>query len=219
MSLVTIDGADVLEAAIVVPRLGVPTFQAAVLERDAPRAGGIEVALGSQTWKARIKRSGAYSGRFVLHAVGGAGGLATLLSPKAYQGVPVRIPLTDIVQGAGEVLSPLSTAGVVDAFLGNWTRVEQGAGFALAALLARAGRPSWRILSDGSLWVGTETWPAAAMQRWTVVGEGPHRGVVELVSTDPLVLPGETFDERKVSVVEHRVTSRGLRTRLSLEDA
>jgi hypothetical protein len=218
VSLVTIDGAGVLEAAIVVPRIGVPTFQASLLERDAPAGPSISVALGSQTWKASVTRAGAHAGRYVLNAVGGAGGMSTLLAPKAYQGVPVRIPLEDIVKGAGEALAASSSPALLGTYLGNWIRIEQGAGFALAALLARIGRPAWRVLADGSLWVGSETWPATKLARWTVTGEGPHRGILDLVSTDPVVLPGETLEGRKVSVVEHRVTARGPRTRLSLED-
>lgn len=221
MSFVSIAGQDaqVLVASISLPRIGVPQFVLSIAgELELPEA--IEIRVGeSLSWKATVRRQGHESARTLVRAVGGAGKLTTELAPRAYQGVPVRIPLEDVAKEAGERLSPRCDPGVLGAFLGKWVRIRQSASFALAALLVSAGGPAWRIVADGTLWVGVEAWPETKMRDFTVLAEAPHRGMVELVSLEPSVLPGEAFEGRPVSVVEHLFSDRRLRTRLYLEEA
>jgi hypothetical protein len=217
--------AHVDEAALTIPRIGVPQLSASIAgEITVPPRITFEVG-SALSWSATVTRQGVDGGRTFVRAVGGAGAMATVLEAKAYQGVPVRIPLEDLVREAGETLSPTASAAVLGLFLGRWTRCRQSAAFALAGLLASAGRvstqgaPGWRILPDGTLWVGHETWPETKLESYTVVAEAPHRGSVDILALEPAVFPGETFEGRRVSVVEHRFSSRRLVTRLFLENA
>jgi hypothetical protein len=216
--------AHVEEAAITIPRIGIPQLSASLAgEVTVPPSITFEVGSGL-SWSATVTRQGVDSGRTFIRAVGGAGRMATILAAKAYQGVPVRIPLEDLVREAGETLSPTASAVVLGLFLGRWTRCRQSAAFALAGLLASAGRvsahgvPSWRILADGTLWVGHETWPETKLEGRTLLAEAPHRASVDLLALEPAVFPGETFDGRRISVVDHRFSSRRLMTRLFLEN-
>jgi hypothetical protein len=218
VSAITVNDLPALEGAITIPRVGVPTLTASLLERDAP-GKTVTVRIGSSSWVMTVTRSGAHGGRRFVHAVGGAAGLSAIVPPKSYRGVPLRIPLADLAQGVGERLSPASSAAILGLVLPAWIRFEQPAARALHALLGAAGSPAWRILPDGTLWVGVETWPATRLEAYTTIAEGPHRGVVELVAMDPTIAPGETFEGRKVSGVEHRIVARRLRTILHMESA
>jgi hypothetical protein len=224
IGLAVID-AHVEEAALTIPRIGIPQLSASLAgEVTVPPRITFEVGSGL-SWSATVTRQGFDGGRTFFRAVGGAGRMSTILEAKAYQGVPVRIPLEDLVREAGETLSSTASAAVLGLFLGRWTRCRQSAAFALAGLLASAGRlstqgaPSWRILADGTLWVGHETWPETKLEGRTLLAEAPHRASVDLLALEPAVFPGETFDGRRISVVDHRFSSRRLITRLFLENA
>jgi hypothetical protein len=217
--------AHVDEAVITIPRIGVPQLSASIVGAvTLPERITLEVGEGL-SWEATVTRQGVDGERTFVRAAGGAGRMASILEAKSYQGVPVRIPLEDIVRDAGETLSPTASAAVLGLFLGRWTRVRQSAAFALAGLLASAGRlssqgaPSWRILADGTLWVGHETWPETRLEGWTLLAEAPHRGSVDIVALEPAVFPGETFGGRRISIVEHRLSARRLMTRLFVEGA
>jgi hypothetical protein len=216
VSYLRVNGLPALEAAITIPRLGVPSFDLS-LAGEGPASGPIEVELGELVWKGTVRRSGMARGITTLRAVGGAGGLTRVLEPRSYQGAPVRIPLTDIARDAGETLSAACDPAPLGIVLPKWSRFQQSASFALAALLSQAGSPAWRVLADGAIWVGAETWPETKLEDATIVGESPHRGSLDLFAPTPAVFPGETFEGRRVSVVEHRVSDRRLVTRLWLE--
>src|ERR1035437_4017416 len=107
MALATINGLDVLEARLHLPREGRWWADLAVDTDDAgARQGAAVIQLGEAlTLKGTTVRAGAYAGSVTLQVVGGSAGLMKVIQPKAYQGVPLRIPLQDALTEVGEVLA------------------------------------------------------------------------------------------------------------------
>ena len=222
MALLTANGVPVVRATIIRPRIGVWHADLEVDAADAAGfAGPVELSLydGAIVLSGTARRSGQTRNTVYVRVVGGADGLGGELPARGYQNVPLRIPLADVLSAAGETLSPASDAGVLATSLAFWARGQMSAGKALTALLAAAGAPSWRILADGTLWVGPETWPAARLQGYDLLREDPHLGRWEIGCDVPLVEPGQVLDGHRVSSVEIRVTPDKVRILLLLEDS
>src|SRR4051812_35112985 len=122
MALATLNGLGVLEARIHLPREGCWWADVAV-DVDDPAAvrGAATLAAGEAlTLRGTTVRAGLHAGSVTLQLVGGAGGLHRELAPKAYQGVPLRLPLQDALSEVGEVLAPTSDASVLGVLLTKW---------------------------------------------------------------------------------------------------
>jgi hypothetical protein len=218
VSYATLNGRGVYWGELRIPRIGAWDGDFGVAREGAENvSGAVEIRIGSRTWKGTARRSGENKGVLHVRVVGGAGGLASVLPAKAYQGVPVRIPLEDLLREAGETLAATSDAATLGVVLSKWNRREGHAGMALASLLEASGA-SWRVLADGSVWIGPETWPAASLVDYGYVEQAPGAGAIEIIATDPTVYPGEMFRDQRVSVVTHRLDGRRIRTRILTEE-
>jgi hypothetical protein len=70
---------------------------------------------------------------------------------------------------------------------------------------------NWRILSDGTLWVGTESWPTAS-GAFTVISQNPADASWFLGVDFPFVLPGTQLDGvGQVGRVEHQIEPSKIR--------
>jgi hypothetical protein len=129
--------------------------------------------------------------------------------------VPLRIPLVDVLTDAGELLSTSADSAILSTTFPAWSRMSTGAGTSLAALVAAAGA-TWRVLTDGTVWVGVESWPTSTMKADAIsyMPEASRRVVATLL---PTILPGQVYDGEHVSVVQHVLTSRSIRTILHVE--
>lgn len=214
MSLAKANGAGVVKAVIALPRVGAWHADLEIDSADASRfekAIELTVGDGALSFKGTAFRGGVYGGRVVVRVVGGAGGLGKELEPKAYRQIPAKIPLTDILDGAGEKLAGTSDSGALGTELPFWSRPKSIAGLALTNLLA-ALEMTWRVLTDGTLWVGSETWPAAKVKNPHITHQAPDDGRVDLGSDLPSLLPGTTFLDRKVSRVVHHLDPKDVHT-------
>jgi hypothetical protein len=67
---------------------------------------------------------------------------------------------------------------------------------------------TWRVLPDGSIWWGEESWPAstAAPESYTVVDQRPEWGLVLAAAVDALVaLPGQTWEGGRVGAAVYSI--------------
>ncbi len=89
----------------------------------------------------------------------------------------------------------------------------------LAALLQAApAGTAWRVLPNGKVWVGAESWPDSGVD-YEELGELPHELRMEITTEAPTLLPGTSLGGRHVSYVEHRIDSSSLKTLVLLEAA
>jgi hypothetical protein len=220
VSAVTVNGLPALSAEITVPRVGVWHADVSLARSGEATtlAGAVALELGNTSWRGTVRRAGENRGVITARIVGGADGLAKDVPARAYQGVPVRLPVAELLSEVGEVLAATSDAGILGAVLQQWSRSAGSAGAAFGALLEIAGAPAWRVLPDGTVWIGTEAWAPSALSDYTYLSNAPGTGFVEIIAWDPQVYPGEVFRERRVSAVTHRWNAQQLRTRVWFED-
>jgi hypothetical protein len=224
VAFATLNGVPVFHGVICIPRVGAWTADLSV-DRDQAVTGACTLAIdGGLTLVGQADRSGVWLGTARLQVVGGANGLRKTARPQHYRQTTLRAVLADLLATAGERLAASSVAATLALSLPHWTTIGQPVGRMVAALLEDARLPAataWRVLPDGTLWVGQETWPDSGLVNLTDyqdLAEAPEEGTVELGVEAPRLLPGTTLGGRRVSYVEHRLSGEGARTCLWLED-
>jgi hypothetical protein len=209
MASLAANGCPVLVCRISMPLTGA---WVADLELDAETAptGALTIEQGALRFVGTVIRSGVIGGRAHVRMVGGAGGLRKTVPAQSYQKVPLRIPLRSALADVGETLSLSVSSGLLDKQLDHWTRAEGPAGTAVARILDEVGA-SWRVLADGTVWAGEETWPTQRVAA-EPLDPDPVLGTFTIAPDVFDLRPGVTFLGRKVSRVEHSAENGKLRT-------
>lgn len=217
--LITANDIRVTAGEILMPRIG--AWHADILP-DATSAAALVgpvviVVGGSVTFRGTAFRTGSFRERVGVRVVGGAGGLHTVVTPTQRRGVTVGRILTGLLAEGGETLSPLSTTSILNTPMTAWAPRAGSLADAIGHLLDTATPgAAWRVLDDGTVWVGTETWlPTTANVQ--VLDEALTDGS-QLVATDlPTLRPGTTLDGRRISAVVHRFEPERVRSSLWYE--
>lgn len=216
MSHTTLNDAPVVVGRLTLPRQGVWHADLMVDAPEAPK-GAVTLRVGQKlTLQGTVLHANVFAGRVRCRIVGGAGRLATEVAPKFYAGCPRRLPLTDLCEATGErIAAGTDKAFLDDVLTPSWTRVRGPAASALARLTEGW---SWRILPDGSLWVGQERWPeATGMADLVVLEDDEQRGRLVLATEAPELLPGQTLLGRRVSDIEITIEPEQLRVEATLD--
>jgi hypothetical protein len=211
MADVTLAGVAVVSGDLILPLVG---NCSAHLHADAPVSEGRAVLrwLGTDL-QGTILRAGESEGRTTALWVGGAGGLSEDIPAQPYGATSLRLPLADALAAAGESLSTTSTASALAYQLDSWPRLARAAGAELDALADAAGAV-WRVLPDGSVFFGVDTFAAQAGTDYTLIAED-HGGAWSLIGPDTLaVLPGQTMNGRRAGSVVYTISAEASRARV-----
>ena len=213
--MTTLNGQPLLALHLVIPRVGAWTADVEV-DSDAGPADGAAATLDleGRVWRGTVVRGAAPYGRWSGRIVGGAGGLARELPPVALANTTLRAVLEEALRAAGETIAP--TADTLTAAVARWHRTRAPGSTAIAEVARAAGLP-WRVLADGAVWVGAETWAALIVADVDVMGREPVVGCTELAGEAALdIAPGRTVTLDGVAVrvggVTHRLDGVALRT-------
>jgi hypothetical protein len=151
-----------------------------------------------------------YEGRAPLVVVGGAGGLGKRPMKGAYyvaapSAVEVEKLVHDIATEADEVCPPL---GLIGYRASAWSRLDTESHARALSRIADRFDLGWRILDTGSLWVGVETWPVAALEGQELDVDTDAR-IVRITYRVASARPGTTIDGRRISRVVFTDDGRG----------
>lgn len=227
MGLINVNGKAAFETRICTPRTGV--WHADLLVADTVAIAGaatINVNSGALILNgtALPSRSGVFADTARARVFGGANGMSLTARPNHYNGTSVRGVLDALLAAAGERLSPTADAGILGTGLDAFTVTANPIGQLVSQLLAAAAPgASWRMLADGTLWVGRETWPAAGVDRETyqILEDNAETRSMLIAVDAPMMLVGTTFEGRRVSYAEATVgqAGDGVTMRIWFEDA
>jgi hypothetical protein len=192
----------VIGTNIMLPRVGAWVANLIVNGETIPK-GAMVATLSGVDMPCWIQRCELVQGMQHLRVIGGAGGLAKTAKAKHYRNPTVRHVLTDLARDAGETLSSTCTAAILNQPLNYWTTLALPTGVLLQALADVAGGGClWRILYNGSLWFGTETWPACPADVRIMQQDAPNAS--QVLGTDAQgIWPGTTIAGRRVDLVVH----------------
>lgn len=175
-------------------------------------SGAVTLTVDDQAWTGHMVRSAIDGGQVLSMVAGGTGGWKTTLGARSYVAPSMRTVLQDIATAAGEALSSTIASAVLGTQVPHWTRSEGTTAEALEAVAAKLG-PTYRarVLRDGTLWIGEDTWAAFDLDAIELENNGAHR--YRVFGPEQLDLkPGVTLNGERVAQVEHRVSEDGLRT-------
>ena len=208
MADLEINGVACLTARIAFPRIGRWIADLMVdTEEDITGSARIVSADGVFDLTGTVQRGGVYAANASVRVVGGAGGLDQEVSPVYYSSSPLRVPLTALLAATGERLSPRSDSAILNRFVPAWVRTRGLGGALLASLMDVAGA-DWRMLDDGMVWVGTDTYPDVIVDpvQTDTLHINPSEDHTILTGTPiPPVRPGMTFEGKRVAAVEYHL--------------
>jgi hypothetical protein len=203
------DTRDVARGTLTLPRVG-NWIANLTVNADGPATGSAVATLDGVDMPCHIQKAEMVAGMLDLRLVGGNGGLGKSAQRNHYKGATVRHTFVDLVQGAGEVPSlKASDAAVLNQPLPAWTSLAIPTGELLQALADTAAEllgqdVSWRVLYDGTVWIGAETWPACPADVRILDIDAANSS--QLLGTDALgIWPGTTIGNRRIDSVVHQV--------------
>lgn len=215
-------GNRILETVVRMPRTrewtGNVTIDQLELEAEPPTGAFFFVIDGLEFRCSIIPgRSGrSQGGRTRLRVVGGAGGLAHDLEVRNYSGglTTGKTIIDDILRDAGETLSAESDSTFLAKRVEAWQRVEGPGRLALDRITDKLGC-SWRILRDGTVWIGVDTWPEVEPDG-VVLDDDWGDGSIEIAPDTATMVPGIVVRGQRVEEVIHRLGSTGRTLRTTL---
>lgn len=151
--------------------------------------------------------------------VAGNGNLSQQVQAHSYSatsGVKVGTVVADILRECGEDLSDLSDQEALDKKLPRW-HVSAGTAQQALTRLAEATDCAWRVMRDGTVWFGEESWPEVE-PAGTLTSEEWSQGHIELASETPNMVPGTVYQGQKIEQVTHRYGT-ALRTEIRTASA
>lgn len=212
--MTTLNGLPLLSLSLTIPRVGAWVARALV-DSDVAPTGDAVLELAGRRWSGTVTRGGVELGRWSGTIVGGAGGLSQPLPAVALRNTSLAEVLSESLRDVGELLA--GTSGDLSATVARWHRIEAPAAHTVADVARQAGYV-WRVLADGTVWMGLEAWaPAALPAPVDVLDVDPHLGRWLLAGDGALdATPGTvvTLDGTAVRVgaVEHTLTGSELRS-------
>ena len=172
-----------------------------------------------------VLRSGQSSaGRTFALVAGGNGHLAQAIPPKLpslpYRNATAQIIASQLLTAAGETLSPTSDAGILATRLAFWPRRNDTAA-ALLDDLARKLGCIWRVLPDGSVYLGRDTYADAGLTQplQALDEQDPAHATALYVPHALGPLPGQSYEGRKVGAAHYSIDPDGAFLRLWFHDA
>lgn len=213
-----VDAFAVSSGDLLLPLSGAWTAHLALADEVDPPAGLVALDWQGTTMLGHVVRSGAHDTQVYALVEGGNGGLNTVLPAQEFQSIQVQPVLEQILSNAGERLSPTSTPSVLAHPLARWLR-RQDRVAALLDDLARAAGAGWRVLADGSVWFGKETWAEAAEADWDETHDSdPSYRFADFTPLELGPQPGQSYQKRRIGAVHHELGPDSFSARLYFTD-
>lgn len=224
MSQVRIGNAESLAGSVDMPLVGVWVAEVELGTGEALPAVGDRVRLEvlaadgpGVAYSGTVRDAGEHEGRAQLFIVGGAGGLGRTVAARPYANGETAYNLfADVLRDAGEAMAAsVDAAALRAASVQTWLRAEGTGATALQRIGEHFGL-HWRVLADGTVWMGAEAWPAYS-------GSDPYElsqdraASAGLYADAETLAPGYAREGRKFYRVQHTWTSDGTRARVTFD--
>ena len=181
----------------------------------------IAIGLGENgfTLQGTVRRINTAFDTVFARVVGGGGGLYKPVGPKAYQGATFGLIVNDLLGSVGESLSTTVSADIRQISLPFWTvpkspMFEALANLVIVARVTTATDVNWRVLPDGTIFIGVEQWPQTGMASFDLMSWQPEQLKTTIYTPDPQITPGQIWQSGNVSNVEHVVEPAEIRSKV-----
>lgn len=224
MADITLTGSDGAERACAkgdlwFPYIGNWTALLTLTDADDPPEGIVQLSFHGLSLRGFVVRADQAEALNTVVVAGGAGGLWKKIPAKMYDnGLSVSLIANEIMSDAGESLDPLSTADVLAQPVQQYPRLSDEPQNLLNTLCDTLSAPGtqivWRVLTEGTVFIGTDTWADVAPaysdgsdgkdpQYQLLETDPAHRYYQVIAPVSIAVLPGATFLLGKVGAVRY----------------
>lgn len=210
MSLLELTGIAVVGGILTRPRAGrwVANLE---LEDTPPREGArVDLRGPGLALSGHVARVGTFHGAHRVRVCGGTGGLPKLVPAQSFRSMTVGLLLDDVLGAVGERRSPTIEAELLERSLTTWVRPAGPCSDALRALCDILG-VIWRVLPDGTIWLGVDTWRASPAAG-ELLDADPVGRTIHAALDDMRLEPGTTWQGTRVETVTHHIDDTGFRT-------
>jgi hypothetical protein len=224
MSLVTIASstatANVIRGTIMLPLIGIWTADVVIDQIDgAGFEAGTEVTIASDAIEYKgvvaTDRTGDFLDAIHVRVIGGKGGMAKDASLKSYvqPSAFVRDVVNGLMRDGGETISSTADSTFMSTNLTAWSVMQGLVSNGLETLIYFVDASKhWRILPDGTVWIGDESWADSEIP-FISIANNPTERSFELGVEAPNMTPGITLPNvGRVSRVEHSITGNQIRS-------
>lgn len=223
MPLATLNGVGIIELRLAMPRVGIWHAEiTADAQADVDRLVTLDIN-EQLTLKGHVRHQGVSFDTLILDVVGGVGDMGTEAPKKNYREVSLQRILNDLLNAADESISPKVASSLKSLQVDRWSLAGgRTIGAELSALVDElVVNGAWRFMADGSLWLGVDQFKQVR-PAYDLIREAPQQHLIEIVSDDFLVQPGDSLpnlDSPNVSYARHEVVDGQLRSTLYFEQA
>lgn len=166
-------------------------------------------------------RRGDFLDSIRLRVIGGADGMQKPTTARSFvqPGAYVRDVLNALASDTGETFSSTISQSLLLKNLAAWSLLGGDPAARNLSLLIEIATPtsSWRALSDGTLWIGDETWPALTGE-FDILWQDPQDQSFFIGSESPFVEPGKSIASiGNIGRVQDIIEDGKMRTRIWVE--
>ena len=212
--MITIGGVPLQHGTLTMPRRGVWHLEGVIDDDsgfDPGTLANVEIE-GGATLFGVVRRGGVALEISEVQIVGGAGGLSNEIPSAGYNSATARIIIQDILTACGESLATSSDAAITSTQLAQWSRARGAAGAALDDITNAIGM-TWRVLDDGTVWVGVDAWTTQPLAADAEIVDSIVSLSQRVYADETLSLrPGRTVEGIRVEHVIHRIAPEAFRT-------
>lgn len=219
----TVNDVTVLNGSISMPLTGAFTADLVLNQKDVTNfEAGTAVTIRADkglTLQGTVlpDRSGAFLNTAHVRIIGGNGGLSGSTTPRGFTqpGAYVRDVLSALAGQSGETLSTTIASSFLGTNLIAWAILQGKISEAIKVLIDTVAPTShWRILADGTLWIGTETWPETVVD-YVVDVHNPSDASYMLAVNYLQIYPGISVEGiGRIERVEHLIMPDKVRTQV-----
>jgi hypothetical protein len=216
LALLNLGTSPAMSGSLLRPLRGAWTADLEV-DADAAPAGTLTLSGAGLTLVGTVVTSQSWNDRQRCRLVGGKGGMGRRLAPAWFRSTTLRTVVAATLTAAGETLSPTSDATTLSLPVAAWARLRSTAAASLETLLSVfAPSAVWRILPDGTVYVGPLTWPTVTTTAVVQDNRGDE-DAADLAGEDlsldagvSVAVAGSTL--RRVGLARHRISAQALRS-------
>lgn len=207
MTAINCNGHPVLYGTITAPNQG--AWWADIQTRGALSTGDTAVITDGETTNlvGTVVDGGESGSRIHARIIGGKGGVLTNTSGRSWRQTTASKVLLDICSDISETPSPGIATSVALSSLPFWTQPVESGGSALRNLADHLG-VTWRVLTNGTVWLGDSNAGEPGLPEFTVLDPHPEDRSYDVAPESLALWVGKTQQEQAVKRVEYSLGER-----------
>lgn len=216
--MILVNNETVLNGTITLPSTGVWIANLVLNTSDQSGFdGGSAVSIvddNGLTFKGVVvnHRSGLFIETLHLRVAGGRNGMGNLVKTKSFRSAVFNDVIKSLLSDAGETLSPTVDTSLLSKGIGDWNITANTVTSALDYFLdIQDPNLNWRVLPDGTIWMGIETYPSVQVDFQIQAPCNPVEQMFTLGINNLSFRQGvELENVGKVSRIEYQILSSSL---------